>query len=382
MSDNPGNFTFVKVENENKKVLIPISTDKPEIPVSIQEKWQRIIDLVARIMSVPTGLITKLTKENLEIFIASKSEGNPYKKDDKDTLGIGMFCETVAGRRHKVLVQDTGESDYWLNNPHAGLGMKSYLGVPIQWEDGELFGTFCMLDSRTSSFTSLYSELMIEFKEIIEADLRYILLNQELKKQLSEKELQIREIHHRIKNQFNLLINLINLQEKSGKNDVGEILSDLENRIRVLSVIHEKIYRNMENNNPELNEYISELVRLMVSSFSGADAELNFDIDKMNLSLNISVPIALIISELVSNSFKYAAAVNDKLKISIKIRETGKNQLDFVYRDNGPGYPENMDRHDGNLGVFLVETLTAQLSGEMNLSNDNGAVYHSVLSIL
>ncbi len=383
MAEESGDFAFVIVENENNKVLIPISTGKPEIPVSIQEKWQRIVDLAARIMSVPTGLITRISRENLEIFIASNTEGNSYKKHDKDTLGVGMFCKTVAGRRQKVLVQDTAESDYWKNNPHADPGMKSYLGVPIQWEDGELFGTFCMLDSRTNRFTSLFSELMLEFREIIETDLKYILLTQEFQKQISEKDLQIVEVHHRIKNQFNLLINYIRLEERSGKTNVIEILSDLGNRVRVLSLMHEKIYKNKTDGNLYLNEYISEFVKLMVSDFSGVDADMNFDIDRMNLSLNMSVPIALIISELISNSLKYAAAGNNSLKIIIRIKKSGKNQLDFIYRDNGPGYPENIINVDkGNLGMFLVKALTGQLGGEMNLSNDGGAVYHSVFPAL
>ena len=114
------------------EVIVPISSGKPNIPKKIQMKWQKIVDLIAQIMNVPTGLITKLSTENLEIFIASDTEKNPYKKNDKDKLGLGMFCETVAGRRKEMMVTDTNNSDYWRNNPHARFGMHSYLGVPIQ----------------------------------------------------------------------------------------------------------------------------------------------------------------------------------------------------------------------------------------------------------
>ena len=109
MEQSKPSLVFVKVENGTEKVIIPISTGKQDIPEGIQEKWQKIVDLTARIINVPTGLITKLTPENLEIFAAS-------------------------------------------------------------WEDGELFGTFCMLNDKTNLFSKDFQELMLYFKENIESE--------------------------------------------------------------------------------------------------------------------------------------------------------------------------------------------------------------------
>jgi GAF domain-containing protein len=199
-----GAFARVKVLGENELVVVPVSHNKPDIPGQIIDKWQRIVDIVASIMHVPTGLITQLTEETLEIVVASNTKGNPYKRGDHDRLGIGMFCETVAGRRHEMRVDDVSVDEYWEKNPHAGLGMKAYMGVPIEWEDGELFGTFCMLTDKANSYQDEFLLLLREFKEIIETDLKYILLKNELEERLSARELELREIHHRLKNQLNI----------------------------------------------------------------------------------------------------------------------------------------------------------------------------------
>jgi GAF domain-containing protein len=270
---------LVKVINEKEKLLIPISSNKPAIPDSVQEKWQKIVDLVAKIMSVPTGLITRLTEKNLEIFIASQTNGNPYSKDDKDSLGIGMFCETVAGKKKPMLVQDTEPIEFWRTNPHAGFGMHAYMGVPIVWKDGELFGTFCMLNDKTNTFTPEFLDLMLQFKDIIETDLQYALVNEELEEKLTKTELLIREVHHRTKNHFNLLISFINLQ--SGKNaaKLDEILSNIQNRVHAISMVHEQLYSKKNNDQIRLREYITRLCEIILNNLSGSKVTSEFDID-------------------------------------------------------------------------------------------------------
>jgi two-component sensor histidine kinase len=373
-------LAYLKVENEKDLVIVPVSTGKPEIPDTVERKWQRIVDLVARIMQVPTGLITRLTTENLEIFVASATSGNPYKKDDRDRLGIGMFCETVAGRRSRMLVQDTGESVFWNGNPHAGLGMHSYLGVPIQWQDGEVFGTFCMLDDKTSRFTAEFQELMLQFKEIIEADLNYILLYSDLKKKISLQDLQLREVHHRIKNHFNLLITLITLREMEHIGNIHEVLQDMQGKIRTLSLLHEKLHMSGNSETLSLETYITDLCRVTLRSLLGMDSEPEISIDPVILSLDYCVPVGLIVSELVSNSVKYAFKGHPDPKIRLSIKKEGEGRLALAYSDNGPGYPAGIDpAKTSSLGLNLVKMMTEQLGGTMVLDNRGGACYRAVL---
>jgi two-component sensor histidine kinase len=378
MASNAVAIARLKVENESGLVIVPISTNKPDIPEPIQQKWQRIVDLVAHIMHVPTGLITRLTTENLEVFVASATAGNPYKNNDKDSLGIGMFCETVAGQRKPLTVQDASTTEFWRKNPHAGLGMHSYSGVPIQWQDGEVFGTFCMLTDKTNQFSEDFQKLILEFKEIIETDLNYILLYEELKKKLSASEMYIREVHHRIKNQFNMLIGYISLQGRDNKIDIQSILSDLQTRIKAISLLHDKLHRKGNLDEPFLHEYIKDLSRIILKDFMDLGVNLKLEIDPIYVSLDISVPIGLIICELISNSLKHAFKKTGNPAIRISFHKLSADRIEMIYADNGIGYPDgfDVDKLD-SLGMSLIKMLTTQLRGEMRLSNDGGARFHA-----
>jgi len=374
-------YAQVKVKDEHRNVLIPIGVNKPDIPDRIQKKWQKIVDMVASIVEVPTGLITHLTQEHLEIFAASNTKGNPYKRSDRDSLGIGMFCETVAGKRHMMTVQDTAETEFWKNNPHAPLGMRSYMGVPIEWNDGEVFGTFCMLDDRTNRFNAKFQDLMIQFKDIIETDLENILLTEELKKKLSEKELQIREIHHRVKNHFNMLISFINLQSLNVKSNVEEILTDLENRVKAISIVHEELHKNNTKEDVDLLVYINHISKLIIGNIANVPNTVSIDVPDIKIPLDSSIPIGLILSELFSNSVKYAVG-NDLLDITIKVKKINDNRVELNYRDNGAGYPDELSPDNSDtLGLSIIRMLTMQLRGTAIFYNDSGACYRSEITV-
>ncbi|MBN1648190.1 MAG: GAF domain-containing protein [Spirochaetales bacterium] len=382
MKQAEAKFASVRVYNEENRVLIPISSNKPEIPEQVQQKWQKIVDLAAKIMKVPTGLITHLTEENLEIFVASQTKGNPYSRDDRDSLGIGMFCETVAGRQKPMLVQNTADEEYWRTNPHAKLGMHSYLGVPIIWDDGELFGTFCMLNDQSNLFTDDYMELMLQFKDIIETDLKNALLNEELKEKLSVRDMMIREVHHRTKNHFNLLISFINLQSRNMTQDSREVLTDIQNRIQAIAMVHEKLYSRENASGVLLDDYITNLVDIILGNLTEQEPYLVFEIDDVEAAVNISVPVGLIISELISNSLKYAFSGKTGPEIRIMIRREDKGTLMLEYSDNGPGYPDaHHPEHDQTIGIKIVRVLCEQLGGTAEFLNRNGAMFRTHIAL-
>ena len=382
MEQKKQSFAFVKVEDAKEWTLIPITTNKPEIPYTVQDKWQKIVDLTARIMKVPSGLITRITQDNLEILVASHTSENPYKKNDKDSLGIGMFCETVAGRRKELLVQDIDTKGYWKNNPHKTLGMKSYMGVPIQWEDGELFGTFCMLNSEPNRFTADFFLLLHYFKEIIEADLKNILLTEELINQLSLKKIQIREIHHRIKNHYNMLINLIYLQKQNSDDEIQDLLSDIQNRIQALCLIHEKLYKNEDKQELSMDSYINQLCSIITENLTDKPVKIQMGIDKIEAPVDFTITIGLILSELISNSIKYGMPDNNDLIIQIIMKKLSSAHLSLSYRDNGPGFPDiSVMESKNTMGISLIRIFTEQLQGTARFINNGGAGFETELEI-
>ncbi len=176
---------------------------KPEIPTGIVDKWQRLLNLMAEIVGVPAGLIMKIDPPEIEVYISSKTEGNPYHKGERANLNTGLYCETVMQKREPLLVPDATKDPKWDHNPDIKLGMVYYLGFPLEWPDTQIFGTICVLDYKDNPKSTKYKELIFEFSEIIRTDLENIVKRYELereKEKLKESEEKFRELFDNMAN--------------------------------------------------------------------------------------------------------------------------------------------------------------------------------------
>src|SRR5215813_17444 len=143
-----------------------------QVPSDIVRKWQEMIDLVAETMHVPSALIMKVESPNIKVFVASESKKNPWKQDEVAPLNGGTYCETVMKTRQLLLVPDALQDDEWKSNPDIELGMISYLGLPISWPDGEIFGTICVLDRKRNEYSEVYRKLIRHCRDVSQAHLR------------------------------------------------------------------------------------------------------------------------------------------------------------------------------------------------------------------
>jgi PAS domain S-box-containing protein len=167
---------------------MPHSTD---VPAEIMRKWQEIVDLLAEIVRVPSALIMRVEPPNIKVFVSSKSKGNPYEPHELAPLNTGLYCETVMKTRQPLLVPDALKDEAWKANPDIKLGMISYLGVPLIWPDGEIFGTICVLDHKGNGYSDLYLRLLLQWREVVQADLRWLAA---LQGELTEREAKIRRL--------------------------------------------------------------------------------------------------------------------------------------------------------------------------------------------
>jgi transcriptional regulator with GAF, ATPase, and Fis domain len=149
-----------------------------EVPVEIMENWQEISDILAEMIDVPVALIMRFNDPEIEVFVSSQSEGNPYQRGNKEKLsGSGLYCETVIRTKSKLLVPDAMADENWKNNPDIKLNMVSYLGYPILLPDGKPFGTLCVLDNKPNEYSKKIEQLMLKFRIVIESHLELIYLN-------------------------------------------------------------------------------------------------------------------------------------------------------------------------------------------------------------
>src|ERR1700730_16115832 len=137
-------------------------------------KWQQIVDLLADIMHVPSALVMKVEPPNIMVFVSSESKGNPYEQDEVSSLNTGLYCESVMKTRQPLLVPDALLEEEWESNPDIKLGMISYLGFPIAWPDGRIFGTICVLDNKRNEYSEPYRKLLLQFREVLQTDLRWL----------------------------------------------------------------------------------------------------------------------------------------------------------------------------------------------------------------
>jgi len=149
--------------------------------------WQEIVDLMAEICGVPAGLIMRITGEDIEVFVRSRTERNPYHVGDREhLLGSGLYCEQVIKSREPLHVPDALSDPRWADNPDIKLSMIAYHGHPILSPDGGVFGTICVLDEKPRELESRYDRLIGSFKRQIENDLDMIWRAQELDRQNRE----------------------------------------------------------------------------------------------------------------------------------------------------------------------------------------------------
>jgi PAS domain S-box-containing protein len=149
------------------------------------------VDLTAEIMHVPSALIMRVESPNIKVFVSSETTGNPYERDEVASLNTGLYCETVMKTRQPLLVPDALGDEQWQSNPDIKLGMISYLGVPIVWPDGEVFGTICVLDEKPNEYSELYRKLLLQWRDVLQADLRSLAT---LRRELEARETKIRRL--------------------------------------------------------------------------------------------------------------------------------------------------------------------------------------------
>ncbi len=144
---------------------------KPQIPKKTVEKWQRIVDLIARVVDVPASLIMRTDAPHHTVFVTSQSKNNPYQVGCRFTLNEKLYCYGVLQNEGELFIEDATNDPDWSDNDDLKHGMTFYIGYPLKWPDGAVFGTICVLDSRRNRRATLFREGLQEFASVIEADL-------------------------------------------------------------------------------------------------------------------------------------------------------------------------------------------------------------------
>lgn len=202
---------------------------------------------------------------------------------------------------------------------------------------------------------------------------------EKIKQSLTEKEVLLKEVHHRVKNNLQVISSILNLQSSYiADKKVIELLKESQNRIKSMSFIHESLYQSKDFSSVKFSGYIQHLVNNLLLSYKPKEKNISLiqKIDNVFLNLDQAIPCGLIINELVSNALKYAFKKRGKGELCISIAEDKKDNVKITIADNGPGLPKGVNyRNTQSLGLQLVMVLVSQLRGVIQLNNKKGAKY-------
>ncbi|WEK70464.1 MAG: histidine kinase dimerization/phosphoacceptor domain -containing protein [Candidatus Chryseobacterium colombiense] len=199
--------------------------------------------------------------------------------------------------------------------------------------------------------------------------------NEQLKKLLAEKEWLLKEIHHRVKNNLQIVISLLNTQSAYLDNeDALMAIQNSQHRMHAMSLIHQKLYQSDNLSMIDMSWYIYELITYIKECYS-SEKNINFilDTEKVYLDVAQAVPMGLIVNEAINNTVKYAFPKNTKGEVYVSLKNIEKNLYQLIISDDGIGLPENFDIDETeSLGMNLMRGLADQLDGTFSLENKNG----------
>jgi two-component sensor histidine kinase len=197
-----------------------------------------------------------------------------------------------------------------------------------------------------------------------------------LESSLAEKEILLKEIHHRVKNNLQIISSLIVLQEQYIKDErILHVFKDFQNRIKVMALIHQTLYNSENLNKIHLSKYIKDLVNNLFKVYSADFKQIKFqlNIEDIDFNLDNANACGLIINELVSNSLKHAFSENNQGKIVVTLKKLEEDKILLDVYDNGIGFPEDVDyQNSDSLGLKLISTITKQMDGNISIERNNG----------
>ena len=321
--------TRLKRSEETYRTLAENANDIIFI-ISLEDRLEYVNKFAANLLGFePHELVGKL-RQNLF----------PMEISDKQRKNIDRAIETQSPVR----------SESKLALPRRALWLDTNL-IPLKDKKDKIFAVMGI------------SRDITEQKQVEEA----------LRASLSEKEILLKEIHHRVKNNMQIISSLINLQSDYATDEATvKMFEDSKNRIRSMALIHEKLYMSDDISLIEFSKYIKSLTSKLLEFYSSKARLITINVISDNITMDIdsAIPCGLIINELVSNAIKYAFPNGNDGNITISMHQSGENYVLSV-EDDGVGFPQDIDfMNPQTLGLQIVHTLTLQLGGNIELETN------------
>jgi len=332
-----------------------------EISLRENEERYRLLfenSMVGVLLTEPDGRILRANPTACSIFARTE--------DELKLLGRNSVLDKDDPKLISAL-QERARTGYY----HGELTATRSDGTPFP----------CEISSAVFKDTEGRLKTSMVIRDLTEQKLFEAKINADIK----EKEIMLAEIHHRVKNNMQVIISLINLQlvQNSKAMTAGqsaETAAKLQNRIRSMALVHEMLYESKNFSRINLGEYIRKLAMLSVTTYCTAAHPIATDISSPDeyADIVLAVPLGMIINEVLTNSLKYAFPASRAGEIRITLDTCDDDQCQLTIRDNGIGLPEDFDINSTpTIGLNLISILCKQINGTMDMHNDHG-MYFSI----
>jgi len=280
--------------------------------------------------------------------------------------GLEMVKEIkkVAPDAKFVVMSAYSEKDSFVEAIH--MGIDGYLMKPVEAKK------LLSLIDEFAGITLMKWELERKEKKRKEAE-------EYLKKSLEEKDILLREVHHRVKNNMQIISSILRMQSRNIEDPkLKDVLQESQNRIHSMALIHENLYNNKSLADIKFSSYIKSLTGNIARTYTSQNANVNFDyhIDDAYLPMDIAIPCGLIINELISNSLKYAFVDKENGTISISFKHIKGDEFELTVSDDGIGISDEIDiTKTKSLGMKILHKLVQQIEGELQSDFSNGTKF-------
>lgn len=312
-----------------------------------------------------------IINSSIDMIIAMDTSGTITEFNQAAASGFGYFSTSIIGGMVDVLFTST---------------TRQKEVTKIVFNQGQWSGEIQCKRSDDSEFTGYLSASLIKsatgktigLMGVLRDITKLKVAEKELKESVHQKEILIKEVHHRVKNNLQVIISILNLQTSYVKDpQILSVIQECQDKIKSMAFIHESLYQSADLAYVNFSEYLRNLCTNLKYSYMtpNRNIKLDFDIEEISLSLDASIPCGLIVNELVSNCFKYAFSDKTDGNIKISFEKDGDSKI-LVVHDSGKGLPIDLDfRNTDSLGLQLVVTLVDQIDGDIKYEFSDGSKF-------
>gem|GEM_PF-1459522 len=350
-----------------------------QLGVDPQKNIDFIVEQTALIIKAACSIYNKIDCNGTSIMCFSGYQlPKDYARQDAPQGHI-CFEATMSTKDQPVAIHDLTGTIYEKSDPNVKkYHLKSYLGHPVNLRE-KTIGSLCIVDTQKRKFQDIDLYVISTLAQALSLEEERHAANEQIEKDLQEKKLLLQEIHHRVKNNLQIVSSLLSLQSRQKASAQNrELFRVSQSRIRSMALVHEKLYQSPDLAKVDIVDYIKSLATTLYRTYhvDSAKIGLSLDINDIPLGIDKAVPVGLLLNELMSNALKHAfpPSFEDYGEIYINLEADQNGSIELTVADNGTGLPKDFDiEKTDSLGLHIVSILTKdQLDGELEVQSSEG----------